>query len=314
MNYLNLFYRLYFKLLILFISILFYMNHLFAINKINSIVAVVNDEIITQLDLNNAWQTRYAQPIKQAKNSEIKQFLQSLIDEKMQLQIAKQNKITVSETQLQNTIKQIAQENKMSLQEFIRTIKKQGLNFTQYQHMLHDKLVINTLLRQVIAPKLKITDEAIAQEIKRLKQKKEFYNYHLANILLPNNKKTLSTVVEELKNKANFHQVATQYSISSNAKDGGDMHWRQLENIPLIFHKYLSNMKINEISEPIKIKNGFFIFKLLAKKLNLPQNSKISSQNFWHMQAMKILENKSAKILVDEWLHKLREDSYIKLI
>jgi len=101
--------------------------------------------------------------------------------------------------------------------------------------------------------------------------------YRLANILIPTPEaanseaiqaaaRQVGDVYQQLKQGADFGQMAIARSASENALEGGEMGWRKAGQLPPDFAKLLSSMTVGDITQPIRIPNGFIILKLEEKR------------------------------------------------
>lgn len=101
--------------------------------------------------------------------------------------------------------------------------------------------------------------------------------YRLANILIPTPEaansddiqkaaRKVGDVYQQLRQGADFGQMAIANSASENALEGGEMGWRKAGQLPPDFAKMLSSMPVGEITQPIRIPNGFIILKLEEKR------------------------------------------------
>ena len=93
------------------------------IETIDRIVAVVNENVVTRYELNEILKATVKQLQKQGVQPPApavleKQLLERIILNRVQLQLAKETGLTVSDTELDQTLRRIAQENKMSMPEF----------------------------------------------------------------------------------------------------------------------------------------------------------------------------------------------------
>ena len=115
---------------------------------LDKVVAVVNDDVITASEL--ALQVGQMRQQLLARKMELpaeavlqKQVLQHLIDENLQLQLAKTNDLTIDNTELDETLTKIAASNHLSLQALREEITKQGMNFDVYRDNIRKEVLIN---------------------------------------------------------------------------------------------------------------------------------------------------------------------------
>src|SRR5262249_48915341 len=111
--------------------------------KLDGIMAIVNDDVITQSEFNQAYQLIEQQAAKtqtpMPKNVH-KLVLNQLIDTKIQLQIVKQQGITVKAEEVKQAIANIAKNNHVSAQEVYQKVKEEGMSKEGYQARIKEQL------------------------------------------------------------------------------------------------------------------------------------------------------------------------------
>ena len=136
------------------------------VTPLNRIVAVVNDEIITQTELDSAIDQFQQQLIanKDAPpppNKLRDEVLQQLINYHLQKQMAARYDIKPTDEELDQTIEQIAKSHNMTVEQLKQQLQAQHLNYTEFRQKLYDQLVINKLQQQMVMGKVKVTDADI---------------------------------------------------------------------------------------------------------------------------------------------------------
>ena len=265
------------------LSGLFFCTSSFAIEALDSIVAIVNDGVITQSQMDEKV-TEIKLQIRQ-KGSPIpdnqllnRQVLEQLILERIQLQMAEQQGIRVDDLSLNKALQTIASRNKITLDNLRRQLEREGISFESYREKIRQELVIQQLQQRSVLSKLNITDEEIEQ---LLEQQQDSANsrdrYHLAHILITTPEAAspeditraydkTETAIAHLKDGDAFHDVALRFSAGSQAINGGDLGWRDAAQLPNLFLEALKTMNKGDISPPLRSTSGFHIIKLIDKK------------------------------------------------
>lgn len=140
---------------------------------LDHVVAVVNDDIITQTELTHTInfikkemaQSQTQTPIPKMETLQ-KQILEQLINKKLQLQLANQAGLTLTTTELNQAIAHIAQQNHVSQNMLYHHLQQDGLSITEYRQTIHDQLMIQKLQEQEVASKITLSQQEIAQFIK----------------------------------------------------------------------------------------------------------------------------------------------------
>lgn len=248
---------------------------------LDKVIAVVNNDVITENQLHTQViqaRARLEQQHRSVPDSSIlqRQVLNQMINERLQLQIAKNLGLKVSEKEVSEAIIRIAHNNKISVTKLQSAIAAEGTSFSDYKKMIHKQLLIRKVQMNKIRNQLQIDPKEVKQLANTLAERSHAIpEYHVYNILIrtpevPSSSELMAakrkalSIVSQLRKGANFKKLATQYSAAGNALNGGDLGWRKAASLPSIFSKSIKRMKVGNISEPIRAANGFHILKLAA--------------------------------------------------
>lgn len=252
---------------------------------LDKVVAVVNNDVITQSELNQAMnmaltelqQTNTQQPSQQQLK---KQVLNQLIDHKIELQTANRMGITVTEDQLNQAINTIAAKNHMTQDQLRSALASQGINYTSYRKQIKEQMTVQQLLQRAVGSNINITSQDVkdAQNSSYLAAQKRS-SYHVDDILIalpdvPTSAEVqqayakAQSIVTQLNKGANFKTLAAANSDGQEAMKGGDLGWRTLQELPDIFAAKVVTMKAGEVAGPIRTGNGLHVIKLEAVKDN----------------------------------------------
>lgn len=252
-------------------------------DMLDKIVAVVEDDVILESELQGEVMA-IAQKI-QASNQSMppeyvlkKQVLEKIIVQRLQQNLAEKAGLSISEEMLTNSATDIAQRNNMSLEQFKEELKNQGISYKSFLDNMKNEIVINQLRAREIADRIKVTDREIEHFVETEDKGGEgIGEYHVGHILIAVKegasadviKKALAkanTVVANLRSGADFTKTAMSESDDDNALKGGDLGWRNKNDLPTIFVDTVAKMKPGDISEPLRSPSGFHIIKILEAK------------------------------------------------
>lgn len=250
---------------------------------LDSIVAIVNEDVITQLEL----KSEFREVVKNLKKKQAKlppanilgkQVLDRMILERIQLDMAKRTGIKVDDTTLSRAINRIAAQNNMSLSEFRENLAQQGIDFRRFRDEVKTQIILKRLLQRNVVNKINISDQEIENFLFNIdKQGGMEQAYHLKHILISTpegaspkvikaaQSKALKTV-EKLRSGDDFSATALAMSDGQNALEGGDLGWRKSGELPSLFSDAVRTMKVGDISDPIRSPSGFHIITLVAEK------------------------------------------------
>lgn len=250
---------------------------------LNRIVAIANNDVILSSELQEAMNEIVKQlnakgtPVPE-RAVLVKQVLERLVVDSLQLQIANDNGIDVSDSMLNSEIQDLAKENGVSLTEFRDVLERDGYPYSKFRENLRKQLIINQVRRQMVASRIKVTDQEVDNLLATLKASGQSdIEYHLSHILVaipeaasPEEiqaaERRADNILVRLRNGANFSEIAISESDGQTALEGGDIGWRSLGQIPSLFLDSVKTMQVNDISDLIRSSGGFHIIKLLDKR------------------------------------------------
>lgn len=249
------------------------------IEPVDEIVAVVNDDIIVRSELDDEIRKIVTQLRQQGQRlppqSDIeRQVLGRLILKKLQLEAASRAGINVSEDIVAQAINNIARRNNLNLSEFRQTLEESGLSFRSFRKNIKEEITLQRLLEQEVRRRIRVTDQEVetylARQASNLGDRSA---YHLQHILiatpeaaspdqLERARQQAESIVQSLREGADFADMAITKSDGRQALEGGDLGWRPADQLPTIFVDLVINMERGEISDPIRTASGFHIIKL----------------------------------------------------
>ena len=257
-----------------------------AATPIDAVRVVVNDDVITRLELAQRMQTVVQQLQKQGtqlpeRGILEKQVLERMIMEKLQLQFAKENGVRVDDAQMESALQRIAQQNKFdSLAAFRSKLEKDGIDFARFREEIRGEILSVRLREREVDSKLFISDSDIEVYLDtQAKQGNRGEQLQLAHILIvvpeqatAENLRGLQRRAEEalqkLRTGAPFAQVAAGYSDARDALQGGMIGWRPSNELPSLFADALAALQPGQLSDILRSPSGFHILKLLDRRNN----------------------------------------------
>jgi peptidyl-prolyl cis-trans isomerase SurA len=250
---------------------------------IDRVVAIVNDEALTQYDVNE--QTRLV--LGQMKAQKVtppapdvleKQLLDRLITDRVLMQYAKESGIRVDDTQIERTIDRIAQDNKLSPEEFRKAVEKEGMPFAKYREEVRSEIVVQRLREREVEGRVSVSDPEVDLFLATQDaQSGGDVEYRLAHILVlvPEQAKPdqvesrlrrIEEALRQLRSGADFGQVAASFSDAADALQGGNLGWRAPARLPTVFADPVRSLKPGQISGVLRSASGFHIVKLLETR------------------------------------------------
>ena len=217
----------------------------------------------------------------------LEQIHERLIIQELQLQMADRAGIRVSDTELNASFQNIAQNNQLSLEEFIESIESEGESYQDLREQVREEMIIQRVQRGRVGREVDITE----QELNGFRATEGVINQlspeiFVRQILVSNENQALE-LIQKINNGSDFAELAKSKSKSKNASQGGEMGWRNLGDMPSLFANALKNKKKGFVSEPLKAGSGFYILKLEDKRGDL-----VRFEEQWNVRHILMMETK----------------------
>ncbi len=250
---------------------------------LNSIVAVVNNDIIVRSELDKTVE----QVVKSLKekgtalppgNVLEKQVLEKIILERLQLQLGEMTGIKIDDSTLNSELQMLAKRNSMTLTEFREVIEKDGYDYRDFREDIRKELILAQLRMQMVSRRIKVTDQEVDNLLANLSASNQGNaSYRLAHILValpeaasPDEIQAAETkaagILERLNADEDFAGIAIAESDGQSALEGGELGWRSIGQLPTLFVEPVQTMAAGELSGLIRSPGGFHIIKVLEMK------------------------------------------------
>lgn len=186
-----------------------------SIQWVDQIVVIVNQDVVTQRDVDDASRQIKLQTSKaDLKTIDIKQIaIDSLVQQRLLKQAAENMQITVSEQTIDDQVAKLASVNKMSTDQFYKAIAKEGVPKSTLRATIKDGLLVDTLAQQVLRDQIEVTNDEIKSLLVHNKMPLTESNRQDARNFITNAKQQefLSSIVQDLKNRAYIEYRSKPY-------------------------------------------------------------------------------------------------------
>jgi peptidyl-prolyl cis-trans isomerase SurA len=250
---------------------------------VDRIVAIVNKEVITLSELNEAIATAERQLRRQgtavpARELLERQMLERLILDKAQLQRARDSGIRVDELQVDRAVQRIAERNRLAPADFRRALERDGISFDAYRQDLREQIILARLREREVEEKIQVSDSEIELFLEEMKlQPAERMEFNIAHILLRIPEQATPERIDAVRSRAekvaaeasgggDFRQLAASYSDAPDALQGGSLGWRTPDRLPELFSSTVRAMEPGQVSPALRSPAGFHVLKLLGKR------------------------------------------------
>jgi peptidyl-prolyl cis-trans isomerase SurA len=246
---------------------------------VNRIVALVNREIVTRLELEDRVNVASEQFRRQnvslpPRNILEKQVLETILLQRIQLSYAKENGIRVDETQLDRAVGRIAEDNRLTVEQFRTALARDGIRFDRFREDIRREIVLNRLREREVANKVVVSEAEIDDYLARRAEAGANTEWLVSHVLVRVDEKTADPAAlrnqREKADKAlaalnageDFAKVAATWSEAGDALQGGDLGWRSTDRMPNLFLEMAGKLKIGQYSAIVRSSAGFHIVKL----------------------------------------------------
>ena len=253
-----------------------------AVEPLDHIVAVVNDEVITRQELARRYQevaqnlSRQNTPLPPREVLE-KQLLERMITELALQQHARSTGIRVDPTQVERALQRIAAQNKLDMAGLAAALEKEGQSLDGMRKTLRNEFLISRARERDVDNRISVSDAEIEGYLQTQVQQGVETEYNFAHILVtvPENaspeqiqarRARAEDVIAQLAAGADFAQLSASHSDAPNALQGGAFGWRASGKMPALFADALKPLQPGQIAPLLRSSNGFHILKLIDKR------------------------------------------------
>lgn len=276
----------------------------------NKIIAVVNNEIITQKDLDDFVNFTYIQLSARYKDDELEDkfeellpdLLNKLVEDRLILQEARVEDIFVDEARIKGRIAQI-KSRYASDAEFQNALAAQGLTQADIESKIRDQQLIYNIIDLKIRSKILVSPKEVT----------EFYEQNSKDFLQPPTRRVIALILEK---KGLINDVITSIESGLDFKNIASLYSIGLQDLGLVrkgqllkeIEEAVFNLKAHGISNPVKLNDSYYIFKveeiLPVSKYDLHE---VQDAIYNHLFELKMQER------LTQWLDSLKEKSYVEI-
>ena len=246
------------------------------IEPIDSIIALVDEDVILRSELDLAIQGIVERI--QASGESLppmdvleSQVLERLIMRELQVQKALQTGIRISDSDIDQALVGLAQQNNISLQQLRQVIEDDGEDFAEFRRNIGEELLTDRLQQRIVNGMDPITDTEV--DILLASEDLSGGEYNISHILvgLPEGstpqqikeaQAKVDDVYQRLMDGLDFASAAISYSNGEEALEGGKVGWRDLNSVPAFFADAIRELGPGETTKPIRSPRGFHILKV----------------------------------------------------
>lgn len=242
------------------------------------IVAVVNDEVISALDITNRMRlTMVSSGLPD--NVEIRkrlepQILRGLIDEKLQVQEATRLNVGVTDEDIEGAIGRIEQSNRMRKGQLSELLTKANVPRQALEQQLRAGIAWQKLIQRRLRAEVTINEEEVQEVLDRIKSKQGSPEFLLSEIFLPIDnpdqedevRQNAMNLIQQMQRGTSFPAIAQQFSQAASAANGGDIGWVQEGQLDEELETAVKQLRPGEVTPPTRTPGGFYVYGLRGKR------------------------------------------------
>lgn len=289
------------------------------VTPVDGVAIVVNDGVILKSEIKSLITQVKQRSLKAGQSLPSDRVLETqaterLIDNVLKKQMALRMSMRIGDTQLDQTIENIASEQKLTVAELKAALEKDGINFASYRESVRDDILLGQVERISLRRRINISQQEVSNLVELLKEHgQSSVQYHLGHILISNNgddsteaqiaaRERADKVLELLEDGSDFKRIAITSSSGPKALEGGDWGYMNINEMPTLFTDAVNNKAKNDIIGPFKSGNGYHIIKVFDVKGQ--QQVDVHEVNAKHIliKTSIVLSDERAKQMLDQFI------------
>ncbi|MEM5504655.1 peptidylprolyl isomerase SurA [Shewanella frigidimarina] len=283
----------------------------------------INDGIILESEITNMVSTvkanaKAANQTLPSDDALRTQVIERLILTHLQMQMAERIGLQIGDLQLDQTIENIAKEQKVTVAQMQQTIENEGTSFSQYREQLRQEVTLGEIQRIQVQRRIQVSPQEISGLVKLIQEQGlKDVEFQIGHILIevPSNptseqlegaSRRAEIVLKRLNNGDDFRSTAIASSSGPKALEGGIWDFMNINEMPTLFAEVISNAKKGDIIGPIKSGSGFHIIKVVdTRGLQTQEVEEVKSRHIL-LKPSPILSEDRAKAMLANFLAQVR--------
>lgn len=246
--------------------------------QVQSIAAVVNDEVVSAYDLEQRIRllltTAGVADTADARRRIRQRALRRLIDEKLQMQEARRFDISVAEADLRRGIDLVERQNNMQPGDLKRFLAARGVGFDVFVDRLRAEIAWSTLVARRLRPAVRVGEDEIDEVAERMAANQDQTAFLISEIFLPVDsaadaagvERSAVRIVAAIEAGSRFAEMARQHSAGVTAFEGGDVGWVRAGQVAPQIVEALARLDPGALTPPIRTDAGYFIVALRDRR------------------------------------------------
>jgi peptidyl-prolyl cis-trans isomerase SurA len=198
----------------------------------------------------------------QLADSQRAEILESLVQERLQINTAKNKKVTVTDKDVEVALEGMAKENNMTAQQLVSFLQTNGISKETLANRVRAQIYWMKYIRQQFGPVIHVSDMEVEKNLKKIDTNKGQKEYLLSEIMLYSSLNDAQDLVSRIRSGAKFAALAKELSKSNTAEKGGELSWMPASGLEPSVAEAILQLRTGQISNPIKVSSGYKIIML----------------------------------------------------
>jgi peptidyl-prolyl cis-trans isomerase SurA len=300
-----------------------------ALETLDSIVAIVNNDVITANELD----FRMGVVKDQMKGSKVPvpsdelmrpQVLERIVEQMLALQVAERYGISIDDETLNQAVTTVARNNHTTVSGLREMLEKDGVDYQSFLEDLRKQVTVQRAEQSFVSSKVHLNQEEVNHLFNQVqKSNNQHKQYRLGHILISLPKDPTSEQIAAAQTKAqeaeasleassaDFFDVALKYSDSKDVLNQADLGLRKRTELPSIFGDSVDTMKPGDVRGPIRSSSGLHLIKLLEVKDDKPMPL---DDNQLRARIQEQLYQRKFHEALQNWYTQLRDEAVVQLV
>ena len=259
-----------------------------AASRSEGVAAVVNDEVVSTFDVRQRSALILASsgiPVSDEAMNQVRgQALRALVDEHLQVQEARDKKITVDKTEIDDALGNIAKSNNTTVAKFTSQLAGIGVNIGTLRHQIEAEIAWRRLVSARYGSRVRVSNDEVQDTLGRIKANATKPQFQMAEILLPattdkefaDAETAANRLLLEMKGgRVNFAAIARQFSAAPSAAAGGDLGWLSESDLRPDLKAAAAALQPGQVSSPLRTPDGVEILALLDARAGVDPSTAV---------------------------------------
>ena len=283
--------------------------------EIDKVIGIVNQGVILNSEVDTIVNRVKKQAEEQGqqlpKDETLRvQAIERLVSQALMMQMAERMGLQISDSQLDQTLANMAKEQGGTIADLRKTIEGSGESFQAYREEIRKEITTQQVTRANVDRRIYISDQEVDNLLKIMEsqgQNSEEYNIGHILIDIPNDataddisaaKTRADKVIELLNDDQEFKRIAISSSSGSKALEGGQLGWMGINEMPSLFAEAVKGKKSGAIIGPLRSGAGFHIIKVQdIRGLQVVETTEVRSRHILIKPSIILSEEKARSML-----------------